>query len=136
MGPDGYNSRCDVWSMGITCIEMAEMQPPMFELHPMRALYLIPKNPPPKLNDKVCVVLLLWCFGESWGDFFFFLNSVRRRYKHSRLVDLATFILFILLTEQMEQGFSRNAQAGADQKPVQAAGRRAAGQGESRCDGR
>lgn len=29
MGPDGYNSRCDVWSMGITCIEMAEMQPPM-----------------------------------------------------------------------------------------------------------
>lgn len=53
MGPDGYNSRCDVWSMGITCIEMAEMQPPMFDLHPMRALYLIPKNPPPKLNDKV-----------------------------------------------------------------------------------
>ena len=53
MGPDGYNSRCDVWSMGITCIEMAEMQPPMFDLHPMRALYLIPKNPPPKLTDKV-----------------------------------------------------------------------------------
>ncbi|EDQ91779.1 uncharacterized protein MONBRDRAFT_14676 [Monosiga brevicollis MX1] len=52
MGPDGYTSRCDVWSMGITCIEMAEMQPPMFDLHPMRALYLIPKNPPPKLTDK------------------------------------------------------------------------------------
>eukprot|EP01147_Barroeca_monosierra_P005365 gene5365-7115_t len=52
MGPDGYTSRCDVWSMGITCMEMAEMQPPMFDLHPMRALYLIPKNPPPKLTDK------------------------------------------------------------------------------------
>eukprot|EP00043_Microstomoeca_roanoka_P006261 m.61501 g.61501 ORF g.61501 m.61501 type:complete len:755 (-) comp13344_c1_seq1:176-2440(-) len=52
MGPDGYNSRCDVWSMGITCIEMAEMQPPMFDLHPMRALYLIPKSPAPKLNEK------------------------------------------------------------------------------------
>eukprot|EP00048_Salpingoeca_helianthica_P021762 m.14293 g.14293 ORF g.14293 m.14293 type:complete len:796 (-) comp6374_c1_seq1:31-2418(-) len=52
MGPDGYSSICDVWSLGITAIELAEMAPPMFELHPMRALYLIPKNPPPKLSDK------------------------------------------------------------------------------------
>ena len=52
MGPDGYSSKCDVWSMGITAIELAEMAPPMFDLHPMRALYLIPKNPPPKLSDK------------------------------------------------------------------------------------
>jgi len=52
MGPDGYSSKCDIWSIGITAIELAEMQPPMFELHPMRALYLIPKNPPPKLNEK------------------------------------------------------------------------------------
>jgi len=52
MGPDGYSSICDVWSLGITAIELAEMAPPMFELHPMRALYLIPKNPPPKLSEK------------------------------------------------------------------------------------
>eukprot|EP00056_Hartaetosiga_gracilis_P002331 m.52677 g.52677 ORF g.52677 m.52677 type:complete len:743 (-) comp11007_c0_seq1:1535-3763(-) len=52
MGPDGYTSVCDIWSMGITCIEMAEKQPPMFDLHPMRALYLIPKNSPPKLTEK------------------------------------------------------------------------------------
>lgn len=52
MGPDGYSSICDVWSLGITAIEFAEMAPPMFELHPMRALYLIPKNPPPKLSEK------------------------------------------------------------------------------------
>jgi len=49
LGPEGYTTRCDVWSLGITAIELAEMAPPMFDLHPMRALYLIPKNNPPKL---------------------------------------------------------------------------------------
>ena len=49
LGPDGYTTRCDVWSLGITAIELAEMAPPMFDLHPMRALYLIPKNQAPKL---------------------------------------------------------------------------------------
>lgn len=51
LGPDGYTTRCDIWSLGITAIELAEQAPPMFDLHPMRALYLIPKNPPPKLKD-------------------------------------------------------------------------------------
>eukprot|EP00051_Salpingoeca_urceolata_P033402 m.20558 g.20558 ORF g.20558 m.20558 type:complete len:759 (-) comp6199_c1_seq1:115-2391(-) len=52
MGPDGYSNKCDVWSLAITAIEFAELAPPMFDLHPMRALYLIPKNPPPRLADK------------------------------------------------------------------------------------
>lgn len=32
----GYNQQCDVWAVGITSIEFAELQPPMFDLHPMR----------------------------------------------------------------------------------------------------
>ena len=32
----GYNQQCDIWAVGITAIEFAEMQPPMFDLHPMR----------------------------------------------------------------------------------------------------
>lgn len=32
----GYNERCDVWSVGIMAIELAELQPPMFEMHPLR----------------------------------------------------------------------------------------------------
>jgi len=32
----GYNQQCDIWAVGITAIEFAELQPPMFDLHPMR----------------------------------------------------------------------------------------------------
>jgi myosin-3 len=45
-----YDSRCDVWSVGITGIELAEGEPPLSELHPMRALFQIPRNPPPTLK--------------------------------------------------------------------------------------
>lgn len=37
---------------GITALEMAESQPPLCDLHPMRALFLIPRNPPPRLKSK------------------------------------------------------------------------------------
>ncbi|XP_062309916.1 mitogen-activated protein kinase kinase kinase kinase 2-like isoform X1 [Osmerus eperlanus] len=50
----GYDQLCDVWALGITAIELAELQPPMFDLHPMRALMLMSKSnfQPPKLKDK------------------------------------------------------------------------------------
>lgn len=32
----GYNELCDIWSVGITAIELAELQPPMFDVHPLR----------------------------------------------------------------------------------------------------
>lgn len=35
----GYDQLCDIWAVGITCIEFAELQPPMFDLHPMRFKY-------------------------------------------------------------------------------------------------
>ncbi|XP_040594925.1 mitogen-activated protein kinase kinase kinase kinase 3 isoform X1 [Mesocricetus auratus] len=51
----GYNQLCDLWAVGITAIELAELQPPMFDLHPMRALFLMTKSnfQPPKLKDKL-----------------------------------------------------------------------------------
>ncbi|XP_057326931.1 serine/threonine-protein kinase mig-15 isoform X12 [Microplitis mediator] len=51
--PDAtYDNRSDLWSLGITALEMAESQPPLCDLHPMRALFLIPRNMPPRLKSK------------------------------------------------------------------------------------
>ncbi|XP_067234001.1 myosin-IIIa isoform X1 [Chanodichthys erythropterus] len=63
-----YDERCDVWSLGITAIELGDGDPPLAELHPMRALFKIPRNPPPTLhqpeiwsndfNDFICKCLI------------------------------------------------------------------------------
>ncbi|KAJ8325356.1 hypothetical protein O5D80_006296 [Batrachochytrium dendrobatidis] len=49
---DGYGTNADIWSLGITCIEMAEGRPPYYNLHPMRAIFMIPSKPPPKLEAE------------------------------------------------------------------------------------
>uniref|UniRef100_A0A671NUM3 Serine/threonine-protein kinase TAO3 n=1 Tax=Sinocyclocheilus anshuiensis TaxID=1608454 RepID=A0A671NUM3_9TELE len=47
-----YEGKVDIWSLGITCIELAERKPPLFNMNAMSALYHIAQNDSPTLQSN------------------------------------------------------------------------------------
>jgi len=46
----GYNEKADIWSLGISAIDMAQTEPPRFEIPPSKVIWMIPHFPPPTLK--------------------------------------------------------------------------------------
>ena len=76
-----YDGKVDVWSLGITCIELAERKPPYLNMNAMSALYHIAQNEAPDLSDSLIqpgatssVILLTVAFrrillsDQLWSD--------------------------------------------------------------------
>lgn len=71
----GYDCMADVWSLGITSLEMAEGKPPYADIHPMRAIFMIPTKQPPSFRQP-----------DQWCDLFKdFLRCCLKKLPEDRL---------------------------------------------------
>uniref|UniRef100_A0A672ZRU2 non-specific serine/threonine protein kinase n=1 Tax=Sphaeramia orbicularis TaxID=375764 RepID=A0A672ZRU2_9TELE len=68
-----YDGKVDIWSLGITCIELAERKPPLFNMNAMSALYHIAQNESPTLQSN------------EWTDYFRnFVDSCLQKFPQDR----------------------------------------------------
>ena len=104
MDEGNYNYKADIWSLGITCIELAERRPPLFNMHTMSALYHIAQNDPPVLapvadgQPEWCVLLPFQnatCFRSA--DFISFVAQCLQKDPEERLTATSCMNVNVLL---------------------------------------
>ena len=95
----GYDCVADIWSLGITALEMAEGKPPYGDIHPMRAIFMIPTKPPPTFRDASkwspkftefvgrYNTLLSWSVGHTVIEFRCLVKSPDKRATASELLN-------------------------------------------------
>lgn len=94
----GYDCVADIWSLGITALEMAEGKPPYGDIHPMRAIFMIPQKPPPSFREP-----------DRWStEFIDFVSKCLVKEPDDRAT----------ATELLEHEFIRNAKHRAILKPM------------------
>jgi len=94
----GYDCVADIWSLGITALEMAEGKPPYGEIHPMRAIFMIPQKPPPSFREP-----------DRWStEFIDFVSKCLVKEPDDRAT----------ATELLEHEFIRNAKHRSILKPM------------------
>ncbi|XP_043920489.1 myosin-IIIa [Protopterus annectens] len=93
-----YDARCDIWSLGITAIELADGDPPLSDLHPMRALFKIPRNPPPTVQHP-----------DLWStDFLDFINKcLTKDFEHRPAVSELLLHPFVSEIKEKEQDLQK-----------------------------
>uniref|UniRef100_A0A3P9A550 non-specific serine/threonine protein kinase n=1 Tax=Esox lucius TaxID=8010 RepID=A0A3P9A550_ESOLU len=111
----GYNCVADIWSLGITAIEMAEGKPPYADIHPMRAIFMIPTNPPPTFRNPG-----MW--SEQFQDFVSqcLVKNPENRATATQLLQAAKprAILRALITDAMEIKLKKEDEDNSDDDEV------------------
>ena len=78
----GYDQKCDMWSLGITAIELSEGNPPYYEMPSMKVLLNILNLPPPALSK----------YGKFSDEFFYFVHDCLEKNPSQRITSSEALI--------------------------------------------